>query len=214
MTATAPHDLDPGHRPVPAAPGATPPAAPPRWWTLDGPEPDKRLDVVLEVYRQGAENARMYANSRFSNLSAFLTYVSLITAGIAVLIGSTGSDGPPEALVAGGCLALATMGLLIAGLFFQLEFRHHHWWHYYEYRVIADIEKQLGFGQHPDPGGDDATHRRAIDKHRYGRFDPRGRASATRATYGIYVVSMAFFGLAIVVALAMLAGLVPLSAPG
>ena len=83
-------------------------------------QPDEYL---LEVYRQAGENARMYATSRFSNLSAFLTYVSLLTAALAVLLsGLASSTGP---LIPAACIALGVMGLLVSVLFYALEVRHH-----------------------------------------------------------------------------------------
>jgi hypothetical protein len=174
----------------------------PAWWVYQ-PDPKHQLDIVLEVYRQGAENARTYANSRFSNLSAFLTYVSLLTAGIAVLISSVG-DGTTARLVYGACLVLSVMGLLISGFFFELEFRHHHWWKHYERDVVRRIEKQMLYAQ--DPASHLSAKDRKLSDTVYRRYDPRRYASATRATYSIYAASLLFFSLAILFSLVMLAG--------
>lgn len=42
-------------------------------------------EYLIEVYRQSCENARMYAQSRFSNLSAFVTFLGILTAALSVM---------------------------------------------------------------------------------------------------------------------------------
>jgi hypothetical protein len=151
-------------------------------------------EYLLEVYRQAGENARMYANSRFSNLGAFLTYVSLLTAALAVLFTALeGSTGP---LIPAACMALGVMGLLVSVLFYALEVRHHNWWEFYEFSGVRRLEGLMGHSQYPDAEGS-TTDRTWIPPGLFG-------ISATNATYGIYKASIGFFGLAIVIATALL----------
>lgn len=151
-------------------------------------------EYLLEVYRQACENARMYATSRFSNLSAFLTYVSLLTAGLAFLLsGLADSSGP---LVPAACLTIGFMGLIVSVLFFALEIRHHHWWKFYEDRGVKRFEKLMGHTQYPDPN----TSFNARD---FVQASPL-RIGATNATYGIYIASTGFFGLVVAFAVALL----------
>jgi hypothetical protein len=141
-------------------------------------------EALLEVYRQAGQNARMYAGSRFSNLTGFLTYMSVLTAALAFLYGD-GED-PASFQLALGIVAL--LGVVLSVLFLALEVRHHHWWEYYEFEVIARLEREMGLRQYPADarvGGSRA-------------FVSRGKKSvlglsATRATYGIYLTTMVFF---------------------
>ncbi len=161
-------------------------------------DPPPTNDHLLEVYRQAGENARMYANSRFSNLSAFLTYVSLLTAGLAFLISSAGEDGL-DTLVFAAWSVLGVMGTVVSGLFYALERRHHLWWEWYEMHAVADIEALLGYSQYPPAlTHEDRTNRKFVGD------DAFLGLSATRATYHIYRASIVFFGLAAVSGLALL----------
>jgi hypothetical protein len=152
-------------------------------------------EYLLEVYRQACENARMYATSRFSNLSAFLAYVSLLTAGFAFLVASVGASSGPIVPVA--CVSIGLMGLTISYLFFGLEIRHHHWWKFYEEKGVKRFEAIMGYSQYPDP-------KTSFDKRDFIARSPL-RIGATHATYGIYIASIVYFGAVSVAAAALLA---------
>lgn len=151
-------------------------------------------EYLLEVYRQAGENARMYANSRFSNLAAFLTYVSLLTAGVAVLLGALATSTGP--LIPIACTALGIMGFLVSVFFAAIEVRHHYWWEFYEIRGVRRFEGLMGHSQYAKVTG-------SADKR---TWIPPGLLglSATHATYGIYASSVVFFGLVIVGSIVLL----------
>jgi hypothetical protein len=169
------------------APDASPAPVP------GAPETARPVDeYLLEVYRQTCDNSRMYATSRFSNLSAFLTYVSLLTAGLAVLLsGMADTTGP---LIPMACTAVGCMGLIVSVLFFALEIRHHHYWKYYE-QTVKDFEGLMGHTQYPKPG-------HSFEKRNFVAPSPL-KIGATDATYGIYLASVGFFLVAIVLSLAL-----------
>ncbi len=151
---------------------------------------------VLEVYRQACENARTYANSRFSNLSAFLTYVSLLTAGIAVLAASADKAEAIGGIIFAAWTVLGVMGLTISGLFYALEKRHHQWWEWFELRTVRTIEHEyLGISQYPV---ETPANRDFIGGTKFLGL------GATDATYLIYRVSMAFFATAAAAGFALL----------
>jgi hypothetical protein len=163
---------------------------------IPAPDDAPRLadEYLLEVYRQACENARMYATSRFSNLSAFLTYVSLLTAGLAFLLSSLSNS--PGLLVPGACLVVGVMGFVVSFLFSALEVRHHHWWKHYEKHGVRRLEEIMGHTQYPDP-------KTSMDKRDF--IDPSPlRLGATQATYGIYVASASFFVLVTVAAVGLI----------
>jgi hypothetical protein len=155
-------------------------------------EPHAVDEYLLEVYRQTCDNSRMYATSRFSNLSAFLTYVSLLTAGLAVLLSGLGDATGP--LIPMAALAIGFMGLVVSVLFFALEIRHHHYWKYYE-QTVKDFEGLMGHTQYPKPG-------HSFEKRNFVAPSPI-KIGATQATYGIYVASVGFFLVAIVFAIGL-----------
>jgi hypothetical protein len=139
-------------------------------------------EYLLEVYRQAGENARMYAQSRFSNLSGFLTYVGLLTAAVAFLFGNQDDHAVFEHAVP----LVSLLGCVLSVLFWALEVRHHHWWEFYELQVVRSLEDVMGRGQYPPEA--QAGQRRAFINGRrlFG-------LSATAATYGIYLSSLVFF---------------------
>ena len=143
---------------------------------------------LIEVYKQASENARMYAKSRFSNLSAFLTYMSVLTAAIAFMY----SNKNPLPMFSSAGLLIAGLGFIISVLFFALEIRHHHYWEYHELTVVKNFEKMMGFSQYPEELSD-SNKRNWVKKGLIG-------ISATKATYGIYISSMIFFILMIIIA--------------
>ena len=139
-------------------------------------------EYLLEVYRQAGENARMYATSRFSNLTGFLTYMGLLTAAMAFLY----SNSKDHAVFEQAIPLVAAFGCVLSVLFWALEMRHHHWWEYYEMTVVPSLETVLGRGQYPAEA--QAGNRRSfIRGHRVLGL------SATAATYGIYISSLVFF---------------------
>ena len=139
-------------------------------------------EYLLEVYRQAGENARMYATSRFSNLTGFLTYMGLLTAAVAFLY----SNQKDHAVFEQAVPLVSLLGCVLSVLFWALEIRHHHWWEYYELRVVRSLEDVMGRGQYP-PEAQAGNRRSFIDGRRLFGL------SATAATYGIYVSSLAFF---------------------
>lgn len=141
---------------------------------------------LIEVYKQASENARMYAKSRFSNLSAFLTYMSIITAAVAVSYSNKNST----LILKNASLLISALGLIVSILFLALEIRHHYYWEYYELKVVKDLEKKMGFTQYPS----NVSHTGKRDWIKKGFMG----ISATKATYGIYITSMIFFILMII----------------
>jgi hypothetical protein len=139
-------------------------------------------EYLLEVYRQAGENARMYATSRFSNLTGFLTYMGLLTAAVAFLY----SNGKDHAMFERAVPLVSLLGCVLSILFWALEIRHHHWWQYYELQVVRSLEDVMRRGQYP-PEAQAGQRRSFIQGRRLFGL------SATAATYGIYVSSLAFF---------------------
>ncbi len=140
-------------------------------------DPRQFDDYLLEGHRQAGENARLYATSRLSNLGAFLTYLSLLTAALAILFSSLESSTGP--VIPAACMALGFLGLLASVLFYALEIRHHRW----EFREFAIVASAT------DPT--------------WTQRGPLG-LSANNAPYGIYKASIGFFGLTIVIAAGLL----------
>jgi hypothetical protein len=142
-------------------------------------------EYLLEVYRQAGENARMYATSRFSNLSSFLTYVSILTAALALVYSEKGS----LEIFRPAAVSLSVLGLVVSVLFLALEVRHHYWWQYYELHVVRTLEQRMGVGQYPESAGAGLPRDFVGAGHR----NPLARLGATRATYGLYGMSVLFF---------------------
>lgn len=143
---------------------------------------EKEYDLYLmEVYKQACENSRMYAKSRFSNLSAFLTYLSFLIAALAFVSSSKGSfiSSKPVGLFISG------LGIAITFMFFALEVRHHNYWKYYEGVIVKGLEQEMGVKQYPD----EAQFHRKRDWISKGLFGIK----ATQATYSIYIFSIIFF---------------------
>ena len=141
-----------------------------------------RDEYLLEVYRQAGENARMYATSRFSNLTGFLTYMGLLTAAVAFLY----SNEKDHALFEQAVPLVSLLGCVVSILFWALEIRHHHWWEFYELQVVRSLEDVMGRGQYP-PEAQAGSRRSFINGRRLLGL------SATAATYGIYIASLIFF---------------------
>jgi hypothetical protein len=76
---------------------------------------------LLEVYRQAAETTRPSADRRFSSVGAFLTFVGLLTAALAVLFSAP--EGSTSPLMPAVCVVLGVFGLLVSIAFFALEIR-------------------------------------------------------------------------------------------
>ena len=139
-------------------------------------------EYLLEVYRQAGENARMYATSRFSNLTGFLTYMGLLTAAVAFLY----SNQKDHAVFEQAVPFVSLFGCVLSILFWALEIRHHHWWEYYELQVVRSLEDVMHRGQYP-PEAQAGNRRSFINGRRLFGL------SATAATYGIYISSLLFF---------------------
>jgi hypothetical protein len=76
---------------------------------------------LLEIYRQVAETTRPTATPRYAPLAAFLAFVGLVTATLAVLVSlPEDSSGP---LIPALCMALGSIGLVVSVAFYALEIR-------------------------------------------------------------------------------------------
>ena len=74
---------------------------------------------LLEMYRQAAENTRPSAGARASSIGAFLAFVGLVTAALAVLF--TVPEGESGPLVPTVCMTLGIIGLAVSIAFYALE---------------------------------------------------------------------------------------------
>jgi len=79
---------------------------------------------LLEVYRQAAENTRLAADPRFSSIGAFLAFVGLVTAVLAMLFAVPEGDSGP--LVPSVCMTLGVIGLVVSIAFYALEVHRGH----------------------------------------------------------------------------------------
>ncbi len=78
---------------------------------------------LLEVYRQAAESARPTTDPRFTSIGAFLTFVGLLTAALAVVFSVP--EGSSGSLVPAVCVALGIIGLVVSIGFYGLDARRH-----------------------------------------------------------------------------------------
>ena len=122
----------------------------------------------------------MHAQSRFSSLSSFLTYVSLLIAALAFLSSSQAPFLPRQPIG----LLIATLGVAVSLLFSAIETRHHNYWQYYENQAKR-IEAIMGINMYPETA-DFRVKREWFGRGLFG-------ITATQATYGIYMSAMAFF---------------------
>jgi hypothetical protein len=76
---------------------------------------------LLEVYRQAAETTRPSADPRFSSIVAFLTFVGLLIAALAVLFSVP--EGSSSPLMPAVCVVLGVIGLVVSMAFYALEVR-------------------------------------------------------------------------------------------
>ena len=74
---------------------------------------------LLEMYRQAAETTRPSEGARASSIGAFLAFVGLVTAVLAVLFAvPEGESGP---LVPAACMTLGVIGLAVSIAFYALD---------------------------------------------------------------------------------------------
>ena len=179
MDTTVDGDRLPDQSGGPLPTGPTEPAAAPVWAPAD-----RHDEYLLEVYRQAGENARMYAQPRFSSLSGFLTYVGLLTAAVAFLY----SNQDKHAEFAFAVPLVSLLGCVLSVLFWALEVRHHYWWEFYELRVVRQLEESMPWRQYPEDARPDGA-RTFIQGSKRNLLG----LSATQATYGIYLSSLVFF---------------------
>ena len=79
---------------------------------------------LLEIYQQVAETTRPVATPRYARLAAFLAFVGLVTAALAVMISlPEDSSGP---LIPQLCMALGAIGLVVSVAFSAQEVRARH----------------------------------------------------------------------------------------
>ena len=76
---------------------------------------------LLEIYQQVAETTRPVATPRYARLAAFLGFVGLVTAALAVLI-SLPEDGRGP-VIPQSCMALGAIGLVVSVAFSAQEVR-------------------------------------------------------------------------------------------
>ena len=74
---------------------------------------------LLEVYQKAAEGARPSPGRRFTSIGAFLTFVGLVTAALALLFSLP--DGGDGSLVPAACMSLGIVGLIVSLAFYALE---------------------------------------------------------------------------------------------
>ena len=79
---------------------------------------------LLEIYRQAAENARPSASARASSIGAFLAFVGLVTAVLAVIF--TLPEGESGPLVPTVCMTLGVIGLAVSIAFYALDAHRQH----------------------------------------------------------------------------------------
>ncbi len=76
---------------------------------------------LLEIYRQVAETTRPTATPRYARLAAFLTFVGVVTAALAVMVAlPEDADGP---VITGALIALGVIGLLVSVAFYAMDLR-------------------------------------------------------------------------------------------
>jgi hypothetical protein len=78
---------------------------------------------LLDVYRQAASTARPTAHPRVSSIGAFLAFVGLVTAALAVLFSVPEGLGGPLTPAAG--VALGVIGLVGSIVFYAFDVRRH-----------------------------------------------------------------------------------------
>ena len=76
---------------------------------------------LLEMYRQAAESTRPSAGARASSIGAFLAFVGVVTAVLAVLFTVPEGDGGP--VVPAICMTLGVVGLAVSIAFYALDGR-------------------------------------------------------------------------------------------
>lgn len=79
---------------------------------------------LLDIYRQVAESTRPAATPRYARLAAFLAFVGVVTAALAVMVAlPEDSSGP---LVLALCMALGAIGVAVSIGVYALEIRGRH----------------------------------------------------------------------------------------
>jgi hypothetical protein len=76
---------------------------------------------LLEIYRQIAETTHPTATPHYARLAAFLAFVGLVTAALAVMISLPEDGGGP--VIPQWCIALGAIGLLVSVAFSAQEVR-------------------------------------------------------------------------------------------
>ena len=79
---------------------------------------------VFETYRQVAETTRPTVTPRYARLAAFLTFVGVVTAALAILVAVQEDAGGP--VVTQVWIALGVIGLLVSVVFSAQEVRASH----------------------------------------------------------------------------------------
>ena len=79
---------------------------------------------LLEMYRQAAESTRPSDGPRASSIRAFLAFVGLVTAVLAVLF--TVPEGESGPLVPTVCMTLGVIGLAVSIAFYALDLHRQH----------------------------------------------------------------------------------------
>ena len=76
---------------------------------------------LLEIYRQVAETTPPTATPRYARLAAFLAFVGLVTATLAVMVSLP--EGSSSPLIPTLCIVLGAIGLVVSVAFYALEIR-------------------------------------------------------------------------------------------
>jgi|CXWL01.1.fsa_nt_gi hypothetical protein len=142
---------------------------------------EDKKDYIIAVYTQASENARLHSESRFRNLSSFLTYVSILIAALTFLF--TGNISAVLFPLLG--TTISVMGIIASLFFIAIDVRHHDYWEYYEGTVVKKLEEEMGVGQYPLKSN--------FSKRPWFGKGFLGFVTASRAVYGVYISSMIFF---------------------
>lgn len=142
---------------------------------------EDRKDYILAIYAQASQNARLHSESRFKNLSSYLTYISILIAALTFLY--TGNISAMLMPLIGTTISI--MGILASIFFIAIDVRHHDYWEYYEGTVIKKLEEEMGIGQYP--------LKSSFNKRPWFGKGFLGFITASRAVYGLYISSMIFF---------------------
>jgi hypothetical protein len=89
--------------------------------TIQGSSADPVDAYLLEIYRQAAETTHPAATPRYARLAAFLAFVGVMTAALAVMVAVPEDAGGP--VIMSARIGLGVIGLLISLAFYATDMR-------------------------------------------------------------------------------------------